>query len=92
MFSANKCYRKPTWHDHLVAALAAVAILSGATFAAHYLAIIAGAEWFRGQRLIAFGTAETVLMPVAVLMVQLLNTGGRLVVSRGALTELSCRL
>lgn len=61
------------WHDHLVAALAAVAILPRATLAAHYLAIIPGAERLGGQWLVALGTAETVLMPVAVLMVQLLG-------------------
>lgn len=88
-FKRKQYNRKPTWHDHLVAALAAVAILSGATLATHYLAIIAGAEWFSGQWLVALGTAETVLMPVAVLMVQLLNTERRLVVSRGALAEFS---
>lgn len=61
-----------SWHDHLVAALATIAILPGATLATHNLAIIPGAERLASQRLVALGTAETVLMPVAVLMVQLL--------------------
>lgn len=74
----------PTWQDHLVAALAAVAILSGATLAAHYLAVVAGAEGLGGQRLGALGTAEAVLVPVAVLMVQLLNTEGTPVLSSHA--------
>lgn len=38
-----------SWHDHLVAALASVAILSGATLAAHYLPIISSTEWLTGQ-------------------------------------------
>lgn len=73
------CDRKPTWHDHLVAGLAPVAILTGATLATHDLAIIAGIELLVGQRLVALGTAETVLVPVAVLMMQLLDIerGGR---------------
>lgn len=71
----KKYKRKPTWHDHLVAGLTAVAVLSCATLATHYLAVVAGTERFRGQRLVALGTAETVFVPVAVLMVQLLNTG-----------------
>lgn len=68
-------YNKPTWHDHLVAALAPVAILPGATLATHYLAIVSRAEWLAGQGLVALGAAETVLVPVAVLMVQLLRGG-----------------
>lgn len=40
---------KPTWHDHLVAALAAIAVLSGATLATHYLPIIPSAECLTGQ-------------------------------------------
>lgn len=40
---------KPTWHDHLVAALAAIAILSGATLATHYLPIIPSTECLTGQ-------------------------------------------
>lgn len=61
------------WQDHLVAGLAPVAILPGATLAAHYLAIVPGVERLAGQRLVALDTAETVLMPVTVLMVQLLG-------------------
>lgn len=64
---------KLTWHDHLVAGLAPVSILPGATLATHYLAIIPSAERLAGQRLVALGAAETVLMPVAVLVVQLLH-------------------
>lgn len=63
------------WHHHLVAALAAVSVLSGAALAAHYLAIVAGAEGLAGQRLVALGAAEAVLVPVAVLVVQLLGVG-----------------
>lgn len=36
--------RKLTWHDHLVAALATVAVLSGSALATHDLAVIPGAE------------------------------------------------
>lgn len=64
-----------SWHDHLVAGLATVAILSGATLATHYLPIIACVEWLTGQCLVALGTAETVLMPVSVLVVQFLGVG-----------------
>lgn len=64
---------KPTWHDHLVAGLAPVAILAGATLATHDLAVVPGAEGLVGQGLVALGAAEAVLMPVAVLMVQLLD-------------------
>lgn len=73
-----------TWHDHLVAALAPVAVLPRAALAAHYLAIVAGSEGLAGQRLVALGAAEAVLVPVAVLMVQLLGADTRHRVSRGA--------
>lgn len=63
----------PTWHHHLVAALAAVAVLPGTAFPTHDLAIVSGAERLIGQWLVAFSTSETILMPVAVLMVELLN-------------------
>ena len=62
-----------SWHDHLIAALAPVAIFTGATLATHYLAVIPGHELLRSQRLVTLGTAETVLVPGAVLMVQLLG-------------------
>jgi len=74
--SKSKKRRTPTWHDHLVAALATVAVLPGATLATHYLAIVAGVEGLAGQGLVALGTAEAVLVPVAVLMVQLLKQSG----------------
>lgn len=79
-----------SWHDNLVAALATVAILPGATLAAHYLAIVPGAERLGGQRLVALGAAETVLVPVAVLMVQLLGVGpnGASALSAGVGAEL----
>ena len=38
----------PTWHDHLVAALAPVAILARAALATHDLAIVPGAEGLAG--------------------------------------------
>lgn len=79
-----------SWHDHLIATLAPVSILPGATLATHYLAIITSAERLTGQRLVALGTAETVLMPVAVLMVQLLgvSTNGTSALCAGIGTEL----
>lgn len=67
--------RKLTWHDNLVAALATVPVLSGSALAAHDLAVISGAEGLRSQRLVALGAAETALVPVAVLVVQFLDTG-----------------
>lgn len=66
--------RTLTWHHHLVTALATVPVLSGATLATHDLAVIPGAERLGSQRLVALGAAETVLVPVAVLVVQLLGT------------------
>lgn len=65
--------RSPTWHDHLVAALATVAVLYGAAFATHDLAVVAGVEGLRGQALVALSAAEAALVPVAVLVVQLLQ-------------------
>lgn len=61
------------WHDHLVAGLAPVAILAGATRATHDLAVVPGTEGLVSQGLVALGTAEAVLVPVTVLMVQLLG-------------------
>lgn len=77
--------RPPTWHHHLVAALATVAVLYGAAFAAHELAVVAGVEGLRGQVLVALSAAEAALVPVAVLVVQLLQHmgGGHLRVSGG---------
>lgn len=63
------------WHDHLVASLAPVAVLAGAALAAHDLAVVPGVEGLAGQRLVALGAAEAVLMPVAVFVVQLLGVG-----------------
>lgn len=60
-----------TCQDGLVAAMAAGRVLSGAALPAHD-AIILGAERLLGQRLVALGTAETVLVPVAPLVAQLL--------------------
>lgn len=79
-----------SWQDHLVAALAAVAVLTRAAFATHYLAIIAGRERFTGQGLVALGTAEAVLVPVAIFMVQLLSvsTNGASTLGAGVGTEL----
>lgn len=65
-----------TCQDGLVAAVAAGRILSGAALPAHD-AIILGAEWLLGQRLVALGTAETVLVPVAPLVAQLLPAVGK---------------
>lgn len=64
-----------SWHDHLVAALAAVAVLPRAALATHDLAIVTSAERLAGQGLVALGTAEAVLVPVAVFVVQLLGVG-----------------
>lgn len=78
------------WHDHLVAALAAVTILPGAALAAHDLAIVPGTEGLTGERLVALGAAETVLVPVAVLVVQLLGvrTHGALALCAGVGAQL----
>lgn len=62
-----------TWHHHLVASLAAVSVRAGAALAAHDLAVVAGAEGLVGQRRVALGATEAVLVPVAILVVQLLN-------------------
>ena len=84
---------KPTWHDHLVAGLAPVAILAGATRATHDLAVVPGAEGLVSQGLVALGTAEAVLVPVTILMVQLLDReeggkGVRCIHSHGLPTHL----
>lgn len=60
-----------TCQDGFVAAVAAGRVLSGAALPTHD-AIILGAEWLFGQRLVALGAAETVLVPVAPLVAQLL--------------------
>lgn len=60
-----------TCQDGFVAAVAAGRVLAGAALPAHD-AIILGAERLFGQRLVALGAAETVLMPVAPLVAQLL--------------------
>lgn len=54
-----------------VAAMAAWSILSGAALSTHD-AVILGAEGLLGQRLVTLGTTETLLVPVAALMAQLL--------------------
>ena len=64
---------KPTWQDHLVATLATVAILAGAALAAHDLAVVPSVEGLAGQRGVALGAAEAVLVPVAVLVGELLD-------------------
>ena len=64
---------KPTWQDHLVATLATVAILAGAALAAHDLAVVPRVEGLAGQRVVALGAAEAVLVPVAVLVGELLR-------------------
>lgn len=61
------------WHNDLVAGLAAGAFFTGVAFATHDLAIIPGTEGLIGQGLVALGTAEAVLMPMPVLVIQLLG-------------------
>lgn len=65
-----------TRHDDFVAALAAGRVLTGTAFPAHDLAIVFSCKRLIGQRLVALGTTEAVLMPVAVLMSQLLKMEG----------------
>ena len=55
----------------LVAAVAALSVLSGAALSTHD-AVVLGAEGLLGQRLVTLGTAETLLVPVPALMVELL--------------------
>lgn len=62
-----------TWRNHFVAALAARRSVTVSTLPTHDLAIILGSKGLIGQWLVALGTAEAVLVPVAVLMVQLLD-------------------
>lgn len=62
-----------TWRNHFVAALAARRPVTVSTLPTHDLAIVLGSKGLIGQRLVALGTAEAVLVPVAVLMVQLLD-------------------
>lgn len=62
-----------TWRNHFVAALAARRSVTVSTLPTHDLAIILGGKRLIGQGLVALGTAETALMPVAVLMGQLLD-------------------
>lgn len=54
-----------------IAAMASWSFLSGAALPTHD-AVILGAEGLLGQRLVAFGTTETLLMPVPALMTELL--------------------
>lgn len=51
--------------------MASWSFLSGAALPTHD-AVILGAEGLLGQRLVAFGTTETLLMPVPALMTELL--------------------
>lgn len=62
-----------TRHHHFVTTLATVSILTSATFATHNFPIIPCAKWLTGQRFVALSAAETVLVPVTVLVVQLLG-------------------
>lgn len=70
------CPLSATCQDGFVAAVAAGRVLAGAALPAHD-AIILGAERLFGQRLVALGAAETVLVPVAPLVAQLLARGPR---------------
>lgn len=54
-----------------VAAVAAWSILSGAALPAHD-AVILGVEGLLGQRLVTFGTTETLFMPVSSFVAELL--------------------
>lgn len=76
--------------DHLVAALAAVSICNGVAPATHYLSIVSGTEGLTGQPFVALGAAETVLMPVSVLVVELLgvSSNGAFTLSTGVGAEL----
>lgn len=61
-----------SWRNHFVAALAARRSVAVSTLPTHDLAIVLGSKRLIGQRLVALGTAEAALVPVAVLMGQLL--------------------
>lgn len=58
--------------NHFVAGLAARRSVSVSTLPTHDLAIVLSSKGLISQRLVALGTAEAALVPVAVLMVQLL--------------------
>lgn len=58
-----------------IAAMAARSILSGAALPTHD-AVVLGAERLLGQRLVTLGATETLLMPVATLMAELLMEEG----------------
>lgn len=64
-----------TGQDGFVAAMAPRSVLLRAALPAHD-ALVLGAEGLLGQVLVAFGAAETLLMPVATLVVELLTAGG----------------
>lgn len=75
--------------DRFVAAMAARGVLPGATLPTQD-AVVLGAERLFGQRFVTFGTAETLLVPVPVLMGQLfgLHRDGPVTVVAGVGTEL----
>lgn len=62
-----------TWCNHFVAALAARRSVTVSTLPTHDLAIVLSSKRLIGQWLVALGTAEAALVPVAVLMGQLLD-------------------
>lgn len=66
----------PTRQYGFVAAMATWCILSGAALSTHD-AVVLGAEWLLGQRLVTLGAVKTLLMPVAALMVELLKAERR---------------
>lgn len=61
-----------SWCNHFVAALAARRSVTVSTLPTHDLAIVLSSKRLIGQWLVALGTAEAALVPVAVLMGQLL--------------------
>lgn len=64
--------RRGTWQNGFVAAVAAGRVLPGAALVAQDLVILGG-EGLVAQGLVALSAAETILVPVPVLMVQLLQ-------------------
>ena len=73
MWSHIRC--SPTSQYRFVAAVASRGVLARAALPAHD-AVILRAEGLLGQVLVALGTAEAVLMPVAAFMAQLLHWDG----------------
>lgn len=72
-FVSKKGVCTHTWRNRFVAALAARRSVTVSTLPTHDLAIVLGSKRLIGQRLVALGTAEAALVPVAVLMGQLLD-------------------